>query len=90
MTDILDTIIEAKNNAENAAAAGINPARARESLKNILFNACDGIIEGLRENKELHEEIGALDQALAEADAEIKELKAGGKKKTAEAKMSEE
>ena len=44
----------------------------------------------MRENKELHEEIGALDQALAEADAEIKELKAGGKKKAAEAKMSEE
>lgn len=83
MKDILETIVQAKTDAEHATASGINPAKAREGLKNVLYNACEEIIKGLQENKELREEIDALDKALAEADAEIKELKAGGKKKPA-------
>ena len=49
-------------------------------MKNIAFNYYDQLIDAAKENISLREEVESLDEALANADEELKELKKPKKK----------
>lgn len=92
--EMYNDIALAKQKLDNTVASGKPSAKERESLKNLLLNNVDGILGALQgggasetEFVELKEENDALNDALADADRRIAELKAqvqpvtkGGKK----------
>lgn len=59
----------------SAQARGMGVAVAKERMKNIAFNYYEQLLKAAQENISLHEEIDALDAALADADKELKELR---------------
>ena len=61
---------------EEQRQAGWAASAAREKLKNGLFNHAEELLKAAEEVARLKEEVAALDAALAEADDEIKALKA--------------
>ena len=56
--------------------SGWAAANERERFKNGLFNHAEELLKAAEEVARLKEEVAALDAALAEADDEIKALKA--------------
>lgn len=77
MNELYDVIKEAVFAYKN------NPGQRipRERLMNILFNRAEEILKALEQAIDLKEEVTALDAALKEATAEIKEYKTAAKPK---------
>ena len=86
--ELRDDVLTRKMQVENLIASGKPVQKEREELKNVLFNNIHTILAALdgkatpveverlqAEIEELKAENETLDDALAEADAEIKALK---------------
>lgn len=81
MSKILDEIRDAKA-VVNTADPGVQRTRARDALKNILFNYCDDLVNAVEgyavleaENKDLKEQIDNLASELDAADEDYNALK---------------
>lgn len=74
INDIIEKMTNAQFEYKCALDRGMGVAPAREKLKNVVVNYYDEILAALKEIEGLKEEITALDNALEEADNEIKNL----------------
>lgn len=80
--ELLDKLESAQIGYLNALARHSGQLTARDTLKNVLFNNCESIVEAVRRvaqlekaNAKLAADLDSLDAALAEADAEAVDLK---------------
>lgn len=80
MNKIIEEMTNAKAEYVAAQTRGAGIAGAKERMKNIAFNYYDQLIDAAKENISLREEVESLDEALANADEELKELKKPKKK----------
>jgi hypothetical protein len=71
---------------ETALSTGLGVGKAKERLMNVLFNARNELVEAAKEGAGLHEQVDALNAALADADETIRALKARRKPGKAEAR----
>lgn len=73
--ETIQAIKDAKFNYEAAVARGSGVSVAKETLKNLLYSHLNDFLKIYEENKELQEEVDALDAALKDAEEEAKAKK---------------
>ena len=78
--ELSEKLSDTKREYEAALSRGSGVAVAKEHMKNILFNNCDNIIQGLKEADSLQEEVQALDAALKEADDQARKKRTSATK----------
>ena len=76
--NIVQTMSDARAAYLDCVGRGAGIAQAKEAMKNVAFNFYDELLAAVKENASLREEIAALDQALKDADDELRRM---GKRK---------
>lgn len=79
--EMLQSMADAQAAYISAQARGMGVALAKERMKNIAFNYYEQLQKAAQENISLREEIDALDEALADADKNLEELRMAEDKK---------
>lgn len=87
--DLQTSIAESQLKYTSALRRKSGIATAKDSVKNVLFNNAESIIECLGEVAKLREENECLQTALDDADAELNRLKKSSKARKEDTKNGE-